>query len=666
MLQRLQSVVWTTLLWSAISFCENEESSKPESLYITVGNLVLEAEDHVVKPVLTTQGEKKEEKSDKEKVSEMIKPLSSNHKKEIVFNLLARQGQLQKTVNVIEPYVLHELNVICGSENSKKLNLFSQVNKTQTTFGSAVLARMIAEPQVDKALLTQRQNMVKTLIDNKHTAESLNNAFKLIGEHESNLLHLWGPSAQLDPMLTMRVYFPKGWFSRFNTKPGALQTVRTLNLVGAGLATVEFLAGMAFLHVYPFFARRTETTYDAANYTFRERSVKAFSPLGATLFSLGVGGIADALGIFMLKKLHDEVKLTNYITYTLHERMRSIREIIGALTKIYEVVSPHKGLIAGIKAFKKLEIFIENPYRLSGDLDKLITLLNDPVFEHKAQWYSNLGKVLAAHTLLHEVKDLFVDILEAAGELEAYLSVAHVIKEHKDKRVEFSFVEFVDNKTPYVELVNVWNPLLDSKLAVTETITFGKPEHAHNIMLTGPHGGGKSTFMKSVAYSMILAQTFGIAPARKARITIFNKLNSYANIKEDLAVGQSTFMAEKKRVDETLAVLTGLKEGQLSFTVMDEVFKGTMEAEGSVRLHRFGKAIAHIPESMCIIATHFERPAHLEEETNGEFTNYHVGLIEQDDHTFHRTFKLVKGKNDWWFGDPQKRERYIEWLTSVM
>lgn len=670
--QKLQHTVWAALLLSAVAFCQNEGASKPESLYITVGNLVLEAEDHIVKPVLNNQGEKKEEKSNEEKVNEMIKPLSSNHKKEIVFNLLARQGQLQ-TTSVIEPYVLHELNIICGSEHSKKLNLFSQVNKTQTTFGSAVLARMIAELQVDKVLLAQRQGMVRTLIDNKNVADSLNNAFKLIGEHESNLLHLWGPSAQLDPMFALRVYFPKGWFDRFNKRADILQALRSINLVTIGAITLYVIGSMAFMHVLPFVAKERriihtlETRFDGSTRDiYTERYVNVFSPMTASLISLGAGGLVDILGFFSLKKIYDEIKLTNYLTYILHTRMRSVKEIIDALNTIYEVVSPHKNLIVGIKAFNKLETFIKNPYLLSENLDKLISLLQEPVFEVKPVWSSHLGQVLAAHILLYEVKDHFIEVLEAAGELEAYLSIAHVMKEHKGKRVEYSFVEFVDNKVPYIELVNVWNPLLDSKLVVTETITFGKPEHAHNIMLTGPHGGGKSTFMRSVAYSIILSQTFGIAPAHKARMTIFNKLNSYANIKEDLTIGDSTFMAEKKRVNEILGRLKALKPGELGFTVMDEVFKGTMEAEGSVRLHTFGKAIASIPESMCIIATHFEKSAHLEEETNGEFTNYHVGLIEQEDHTFHRTFKLVKGKNEWWFGDPAKRERYIEWLTSVI
>jgi hypothetical protein len=98
---------------------------------------------------------------------------------------------------------------------------------------------------------------------------------------------------------------------------------------------------------------------------------------------------------------------------------------------------------------------------------------------------------------------------------------------------------------------------------------------------------------------------------------------------------------------------------------MDEVYKGTTADVGERRLEKLGIAVAPLRQSMCIIASHHKRAALLEDTTKGEFTNYHAELIEQPDHSFVRTFKLKKGRNEWWESDDEKRDRYIDWITSI-
>lgn len=64
--------------------------------------------------------------------------------------------------------------------------------------------------------------------------------------------------------------------------------------------------------------------------------------------------------------------------------------------------------------------------------------------------------------------------------------------------------------------------------------------------------------MKAISYAIVLAQSFGIAPAVKVKMTIFDKLNTYCNIKEQLGQGHSTFMAEKKRIDDITSTIKAL------------------------------------------------------------------------------------------------------------
>lgn len=621
----------------------------PESLYVKVGNLVLESEDHVVKPVTgigTTAAGKKEEKvgfaSLHEKLDATLRPMSSLHKKEVVFNFLAQYGQLKQTSFSIEPYFLNELSIICGSERSKKANLLTHLNKTQTTFGTAVLARMLSEPHADRALIQKRQKMIKLLVENRELFDALDTALKRIKAGEDHFLNFWNPDAQLDPANKSLVWF-HNWFNFLNKSPKLFQLERYNSLIAKGSSILSSGAFAIGAPIIGFLWGRQTGNWKSGL-------------LGGCLYGAMFGISAKAI--------YDLLKLTNKICYASHTRLSSVGKVSQSLQELYDATCQYGEIISGIKSYDRLQEFIVNPEALSTDLPKLQELLQKPIFQSDAKWYSYIGAVITAHTYMDEIKNHFIPVMEAAGELDAYLSIAKVLKEYKKKDVKYCFVDFVQKDTPYIALEAVWNPIIGDD-AVTENIMFGKPEEARNVLLTGPHGGGKSTFMKSVAYAILMGQTFGIAPAARATMTMFDRINSYVNIKEDLAAGQSTFMAEKKRVDEISAVLTHLKPEQLSFTIMDEVFKGTMEDEGSRRLYKFGQLIAPIQNSMSMIATHFEKPAVLETETNGDFTNYHVGLIEQADKTFIRTFKLVKGKNEWWFNDKDKRERYIDWLTLI-
>jgi DNA mismatch repair ATPase MutS len=98
---------------------------------------------------------------------------------------------------------------------------------------------------------------------------------------------------------------------------------------------------------------------------------------------------------------------------------------------------------------------------------------------------------------------------------------------------------------------------------------------------------------------------------------------------------------------------------------MDEMLKGTVEDAGAQRVYEAGIKLAQKPQSIVIMATHFEKPTKLEITTNGGFMNYHVGLVEKEDGQFKRTFELVRGANLWWFQDASKRNRFINWLTSL-
>lgn len=383
-----------------------------------------------------------------------------------------------------------------------------------------------------------------------------------------------------------------------------------------------------------------------------------------TPLTYGMRGVWDLWWAWRVKESLTSISFYNRVSRTIHTRMNAVATVYNAMRDLESIIRQNKESLKGLSKQAALDTLSSHADALGTDFARLTDLLGTDTFKTDSV-FSLRGRVLAAYTLMPQVKEHFAAALEALGEIDVYVSMAKLMKKFENKKVHFCFVDFIEGDRPSINLVKAWNPLVNPDQVVTEDVKIGTAGNIPNMMITGPHGCGKSTVMKSIAFCIILAQVFGIAPADQAIIALYDRIITYLNIKENLELGLSTFMAECRRVDEIEHTLKSLKHGELAFVLMDEVFKGTMEEEGAKRLYNFGKVACTIPQSLCIIATHFKKPTDIQEETNGKMVNYFVELLEPQPGEFVRTFKLLEGKNEWWFNDAAKRERFINWLKKV-
>jgi DNA mismatch repair protein MutS len=86
---------------------------------------------------------------------------------------------------------------------------------------------------------------------------------------------------------------------------------------------------------------------------------------------------------------------------------------------------------------------------------------------------------------------------------------------------------------------------------------------------------GKSTVLRQVALSVIMAQMGGFVPARKAEIGIVDRIFTRVGALDNLSQGQSTFMVE---MQETANILHHATERSL--VVLDEIGRGTSTFDG--------------------------------------------------------------------------------------
>lgn len=335
----------------------------------------------------------------------------------------------------------------------------------------------------------------------------------------------------------------------------------------------------------------------------------------------------------------------------IDNKVKGVSFFAGSLQDIAEILENDKllGNDFNLKLLLGYNVAGDNEQEvgtLIKELSDLSTVLKESGLPTETQNYFSFSltkaKVRSSFKKIQRLKDGFVGSLKAIGRLDAYMSIAKLYKEYAGTQVQFCFPEFVKADSPYVNIKDFWFPMINPKWAVTNSIELGSEKSGHNVILTGPNAAGKSTALRGIIGSLILAQTLGIAPASKMVLTPFARINSHLNISDEVG-RESLYQAEKNRVKGFLSELKLLGKGEFEFTIMDEMFSSTNPEEGQSAAYAIAKSLVKVPNCMCLLATHFKKLTELEADTNGYYKNYKVYVDVQPDGTFRCPYKIVPG-----------------------
>lgn len=344
----------------------------------------------------------------------------------------------------------------------------------------------------------------------------------------------------------------------------------------------------------------------------------------------------------------------------LAKELRIVSKLINAATHLAKIAEQHPEL-SEWDAMIKLKN-LGQADGLSDKLNQLMQLL--PAIEHDTSMimYSR-GKILLAHKLLTDVIDELTPYIQAIGDVDALMSNVRLIKNQTDAK-PWSFVTFKDAISPIIDSTDFWLPLLPDEQVVLNSVNWGNGAPV-KIVLTGPNGGGKSTIMKSLAYQVVFAQSLGIVPARSTDMTIFNALRTGFNPQEDTKRGLSSFMAQRERMEEILNVALNAKFPEHVFVLVDEPYRGTVEATAQKLVFEFGQKIAASAQTMIIMASHFESPTTLPAATNNAYANYQCEFVRTNTGRLERSYRLLPGAATWWFHDDAMRSLYLACLDDA-
>jgi len=280
-----------------------------------------------------------------------------------------------------------------------------------------------------------------------------------------------------------------------------------------------------------------------------------------------------------------------------------------------------------LRFLKAISRFVSrDPFMLSWDASPFARAVND--ITNVAYEYLSLAFLLdglAVFFGLRRLKASSKDLLRvvaAMGEIDAALAVAS----YRAGTEGWTRPHLVEQGAPLV-LHDLRHPLL--KNAVANSITLGPP---HGVLVTGSNMSGKSTFLRTVGVSAVMAQTIDTCLASKYEAPVL-RVRTCIGRSDDLLAGKSYYLAEVEALLGMVRASEG--DGQYLF-LLDELFRGTNAVEriaaGEAVLRELTEGKAHVTitathdgELVSLLADAYTS-SHLEDEVGPQGPVFHYRL----------------------------------------
>lgn len=228
--------------------------------------------------------------------------------------------------------------------------------------------------------------------------------------------------------------------------------------------------------------------------------------------------------------------------------------------------------------------------------------------------------------MLHIVRGNLSEIdilLTGFGKIDACIAIG----EYREFLKDYSIPVFCEEKKICAE--NLYHPLIENPVKNSFTTQ-------ESILITGSNASGKSTFLKTVAINVILAQSIHTCLAQKYESCFFHICSSMS-LKDNVFQGESYYMVEIKSIKRILDKIAAGTGRVLCF--VDEVLRGTNTIERIAASSQIMRSL-NCENSLCFVATHDVELTHLLER---EYHNYHFQEeVLKDDIIFR--YQLLEGR----------------------
>lgn len=249
-----------------------------------------------------------------------------------------------------------------------------------------------------------------------------------------------------------------------------------------------------------------------------------------------------------------------------------------------------------VKPIKKITFISNNlANTAAGDLEAIFEYLKT-VLMLDFIGYNRMVKLLIKYT--KEFHELYTII----GEIDSSIAIS----EYRKTLPFYSKPNFRDVSN--IKIDDIYHPLV--KNCVLNSIDMDK-----NIILTGSNASGKSTFIKSLALTMILSQNIYMCFCKEYTGKMCYTITSMA-VKDDVLAKESYFIAEIKSLKR---ILDSLNEEVRIVCFIDEILKGTNTVE---RVAASSSILKYLYDKNALVIT-ASHDIELTEIMENLYDNYH-------------------------------------------
>ncbi|XP_069934341.1 mutS protein homolog 4 [Oryctolagus cuniculus] len=274
---------------------------------------------------------------------------------------------------------------------------------------------------------------------------------------------------------------------------------------------------------------------------------------------------------------------------------------------------------------------VKNSYSFtSTDLIKMNERCQESLREIYHMTYMIVCKLLSE---IYEHIHCLYKLSDTVSMLDMLLSFAHACTLSDYVRPEF---------TDTLAIKQGWHPIL-------EKISLEKPvpnntyitEGSNFLIITGPNMSGKSTYLKQIALSQIMAQIGSYVPAEYSSFRIAEQIFTRISTDDDIETNSSTFMKEMKEIAYILH-----NANDKSLILIDELGRSTNTEEGIGICYAVCEYLLSL-KAFTMFATHFLELCHIDvlypNVENMHFEVQHVKNASRNKEAILYTYRLSKG-----------------------
>jgi len=482
----------------------------------------------------------------------------------------------EKQIKLILHPILDNFNI------SHKINISENIyddtnidnwicNKSTTIGGSIILNHLIKNPINNKELLIQRQ---------QNSFEILNYNLNNLKENEKNILWILNLKKEIDDNSSIKLLFPYLYYlNHLNNYRSFLDFYHFYKIffvpISYFIYPISIIVAPFYLIKQKFNLNISFSNYFKIFYQIIKMSIKPSGNYKKDLIKI----ISLLIYIFIYIYNIYQIFIISYVIYKIREKL---------LIKMKGLIDFIKTSIIIIKSSKN----IWKPYYIYDipknlNLDELEKLNYDLSSIFKLWMNDNL-------------KDDILNILKIIYTLDA-INVITKLKKNK-----YWCLPDYSNET---KILDIRNPILNNQQP--NPVLLNK-----NIIITGVNAGGKTTYVKSIASNIILAQTFGIINALKGSMIIYDALISIMRIKDEVGVS-SYFEAETSYCNKMIEIADELsKNGKRGVFILDEPMHSTPPLEAISVAYSITNYLGNLKGIRLIITTHFHKLIELEKNKN--------------------------------------------------